>query len=101
MICPPLHRSACISILLVHLMPASAAEPVKTIELWPNGAPGEMADVGDERDMTKPSDGLVAGKPVIRLGNVSKPTITLYRPPSAQATGTAVLVCPGGGYNIL
>src|SRR5256885_11633897 len=51
--------------------------------------------------MTKPSDGLIAGKPVIRLGNVSKPTITMYRPPADKDTGAAVLVCPGGGYHIL
>jgi acetyl esterase/lipase len=75
------------------------AEP--TLVLWPNGAPGEHRQLGKERDMTKPSDGLVAGKPVIRLGNVTNPTITLYRPPAGDDTGACVLVCPGGGYNIL
>ena len=35
------------------------------------------------------------------LTNVTKPTITVYRPSSATPTGTAVLVCPGGGYRIL
>lgn len=79
--------------------PVSAEVPV--IELWPNGTPGEKTNLGEEKDTTKPSDNLVAGKPLIRLGNVSKPTITLYRPPADKNTGTAVLVCPGGGYNIL
>jgi acetyl esterase/lipase len=37
---------------------------------------------------------------VIRLGNVSNPTLTLY-PPAATNTGAAVLVFPGGGYHIL
>ena len=78
-----------------------ASEPARVIELWPKGAPGEKGDLGEERDMTKPSDGLIAGKPVIRLGNVSKPTITMYRPPADKDTGAAVLVCPGGGYHIL
>jgi len=78
---------------------ATAAAPV--IELWPKGAPGEKANLGEEKDTTKPSDNLVAGKPLIRLGNVSKPTISLYRPPADKDTGAAVLVCPGGGYNIL
>src|SRR5207244_4780797 len=77
------------------------AESVKTIELWPNGAPGEKGDLGEERDMTKPTDGLIAGKPVIRLGNVSKPRISIYRAPREKAIGAAVLVCPGGGYHIL
>jgi acetyl esterase/lipase len=44
---------------------------------------------------------LIAGKLVIRLGNVSKPTIRIYRPPADKDTGAAVLVFPGGGYHIL
>src|SRR4029450_3443221 len=73
-----------------------AGEPSNIIELWPNGAPGEKSDIGEERDMTKPTDGLIAGKPVIRLGNVSKPTVSIYRPPADRATSAAVIVCPGG-----
>ncbi len=80
------------------LLNASASEPMA---LWPNGAPGETGDIGAERDMTKPDDGLVAGKRVIRIGNVSAPTLTLYRPPPDKDTGAAVVVCPGGGYTIL
>jgi acetyl esterase/lipase len=78
-----------------------AAEPPKVIELWPGTVPGEKGDIGEEQDTTKPTDNAVAGKPVIRLGNVSKPTITIYRPPAARDTGAAVMVCPGGGYHIL
>jgi len=78
-----------------------ASEPTKVVELWPQRAPGEKGDIGEERDMTKPSDGLIAGKPVIRLGNVSRPTITIYRPPADRDTGATVIVCPGGGYHIL
>ena len=78
-----------------------AAEPAKEIPLWPGQAPGEKGEIGEERDMTKPSEGKVSGKSVIRLGNVSKPSITLYRPPAAKDTGAAVLVCPGGAYQIL
>lgn len=51
--------------------------------------------------MTTDKDGLVVGKRLIRLGNVSTPTITLYRPPQAKDTGAAVVVFPGGGYRIL
>ncbi len=71
------------------------------IALWPEQAPGEKGDIGEERDTSKAGEGLVAGKPLIRLGNVSKPTITLHRPPADKDTGAAVLVCPGGGYSIL
>ncbi len=76
------------------------AEPT-TIPLWPQGVPGQAVSVGEERDMTKPKDGRVAGKPVIRIGNVSTPTITVFRPEKAKDTGATVVVCPGGGYNIL
>jgi acetyl esterase/lipase len=78
-----------------------AAEPAKVVELWPTGAPGEKGDIGEERDTTKPTDNLIAGKPVIRLGNVSKPTISIYRPAADKDTGATVIVCPGGGYHIL
>jgi len=79
-----------------------AAEPSKVIiELWPNGAPNEKGDIGEEKDTTKSTDNLIAGKPLIRLGNVSKPTLHIFRPPADKDTGAAVLVCPGGGYHIL
>jgi acetyl esterase/lipase len=43
----------------------------------------------------------VAGRGVIRLGNVWSPTLTVYKPSQNQDTGASVLVCPGGGYHIL
>ena len=79
---------------------AHAAE-LPVIALWPDKVPGDTNSIGDEKDMTKPSDGLIAGKPLIRLGNVSTPTITLYRAPQEKNTGAAVVVFPGGGYHIL
>ena len=85
------------------LTPARAAEanaPVP-IPLWPDRAPGEKTDLPEEQDLTKPSDGTIAGRRLIRLGNVSRPTLTIYRPPADRDTGAAVLVCPGGGYHIL
>ncbi|HSH93058.1 MAG TPA: alpha/beta hydrolase, partial [Roseimicrobium sp.] len=75
-----------------------AAEP---IPLWPKGAPGEKGDIGEEKDMTKPTENKVGGKVLIRLGNVSNPTLTFFPAPKDKNTGTTVLVCPGGGYNIL
>ena len=76
------------------------AEP-PAVRLWPGAAPGDNGGLGEEMDTTKPSDNLVAGKPVIRIGNVSEPTITVFDPPADKSTGTAVVVCPGGGYHIL
>jgi acetyl esterase/lipase len=78
-----------------------AAEPSLVLPLWPGTAPGDTQPIGPEQDQTKPTDNLVAGKGLIRLGNVSKPTISLYQPPADKKTGTTVVVCPGGGYQIL
>lgn len=77
------------------LLNAGAAEPQL---LWPDGAPGEAGDLGEERDTTSPDE---KTNRVIRLGNVTQPTITLYRAPADNDTGATVVVCPGGGYNIL
>lgn len=70
------------------------------MKIWPNGAPGADANPAPEIDTTKPTDNLIAGKPIIRLGNVSVPTITLYAPAHGN-TGAAVIVFPGGAYRIL
>ena len=57
----------------------SAGVP-KEVQLWPGTAPGERGNIGEEKVTTKPTDQLIAGKPVIPLGNVSKPMITIYSP---------------------
>jgi len=71
---------------------------------WPptagHAAPGAVANPPAEADTTTAKDNLIAGRPVVRLGNVSTPTLTLYQP-KGQNTGAAVVVFPGGGYKIL
>jgi len=74
------------------------ADPVR---IWPGAAPGEKGGLGKEADTSKADSDLIAGRPVVRLGNVADPTIEVYRAPAATNTGTAVLVCPGGGFYIL
>ena len=70
-----------------------------TMPLWPNGVPG-AANLPPEVDATTPKDALIAGRPIIRLGNVASPTLTVYAP-KGNNTGAAVVVFPGGGYQIL
>jgi acetyl esterase/lipase len=77
-----------------------AASGHATFDLWPQGAPGAKPSAAAETDISKADDYLVAGKPIIRLGNVSTPTITLYQA-KINPSGAAVVVFPGGGYNIL
>ena len=64
--------------------PSSAAIP-----LWPEGVPGAIKDAGPETL----DEGLVR--------NVHEPSLTPYLPPPGRANGTAVIICPGGGYTVL
>jgi acetyl esterase/lipase len=74
----------------------SADKPL-VIDVWPAAAPGETGAIGAEKLV----DGQPGQRQVKRLTNVSKPTLTVFRPASDKDTGAAVLICPGGGYNIL
>lgn len=74
-----------------------AAEKPLVLDVWPGKAPGEMGQVGEEKFLEQKA----GEKPVKRLTNVSKPTITVFRPEKDKDTGAAVVICPGGGYNIL
>lgn len=75
------------------LTPLSAAEP---IPLWPEGVPGEAElKLPAETREEKNKDG------IWRVGNVATPTMQVYPAPADKNTGAAVVVCPGGGYNIL
>ncbi len=62
-------------------------------DLWPGMAPGQ----------TNMLEGTVkpAKDDIIRLGDVTKPNLTLYRADKPGKAATAVIVCPGGGYSIL
>ena len=75
---------------------ALTAEPIE-LNLWPDRAPGETGDAGPERVL----DEQPGKRKVIRLTDVSKPTLTVYRPAAEKANGCAVVICPGGGYHIL
>lgn len=72
--------------------PAVAQQPAPSsdaIPLWPEGVPGAIRDAGPEVVLNG------------RVGNVQKPTLTPYLAPAGRRSGTAVIVCPGGGYNLL
>lgn len=83
-----------LALTLTLALPATGADPIK---LWPGKAPGETKDIPPE-NFVEPKKGQAEVK---RLANVSEPTITVYSPAKERANGTAVIVAPGGGYNIL
>lgn len=78
----------------------SAAEPM-VVTLWPDAPPGPAVDLPAEADQTKPSDPLIAGRRIIKLGNVTTPQLVIHRPAPERDTGASVVICPGGGYHIL
>ena len=79
---------------------AQATEPL-VWDLWPGTPPGDTADLPPEFDRSGPDGRMVAGRRVIRLTNVSSPTLSIYRPRPDIDTGTAVVIAPGGGHTIL
>ena len=68
------------------------------ILLFPKGAPGETTKLVEKASR---NGGKVGGETVLRITNVSEPTITIYQAPEEVAMGSAMIVCPGGGYSIL
>jgi acetyl esterase/lipase len=77
---------------------AMAAETPRVLDVWPGKAPGEKGDVGEEK-VQEPKAG--DKHPVRRITNVTHPTLTVFKPASDKDTGAAVVIAPGGGYNIL
>ena len=69
------------------------AEP-QVIALWPGGAPGS-----EDWTQKETISAMQSGMKVIR--NVTQPTLTAYLPDPAIATGTAMIVCPGGAFHFL
>ncbi len=80
---------------------ADEATPIVVKNVWPGKPPGETKELPPEQDVTKPGAKDAGGKPIIRLTNVSIPTLSVYKPAKEIDSGTAVVICPGGGHNIL
>jgi len=97
----PLRLTLLTGILLVAARGALSAEPAHILDVWPGKPPGEERNVGPETDLTKPEDRLIAGRRIIKLGNVTTPQIHVFLPQKEKRTGTAMVVCPGGGFHIL
>jgi acetyl esterase/lipase len=70
------------------------ADP-KVIPLWPGAAPGSEHWSYEETDRIGPQD------TTRRISNVTHPTLTVYVPEAGVAVGTAIVVCPGGGFRFL
>lgn len=72
---------------------AVAEEPV-VISLWDGIAPGSEEFAGEEQVEQRGKAGLADGW----VTGVSQPTLTVIAPSEEERNGTAVVICPGGGY---
>ena len=81
--------------------PVIAADNPLVVELWPGNVPDESGNIGPEKFLMSPKldrKQVEVTESTRMVTNVSRPTITIYRPAKDKDTGTAVLICPGGGY---
>jgi acetyl esterase/lipase len=81
--------------------PVALDEKPVVLELWQGKVPDETGDIGAEKSLMSPKldrKQVEVTEPTKMVTNVSKPSITIYRPPKDKDTGTAVMICPGGGY---
>lgn len=81
-----------LALLFVCAATARAADPA-IINLWPGKAPGETADLGDEK--------ITKNEKMYRVTNVGTPTLTVFRPEKSKDTGAALIIAPGGAYQFL
>jgi acetyl esterase/lipase len=70
------------------------------VPIWPGAAPDPQPVAGPEIARSSGKNDLIGGKPAVGINNVTKPTMTVYSP-TGKNTGAAVVVFPGGGYQML
>jgi hypothetical protein len=96
----PVALAAALFISLIVGWTADAAER-SVVEIWPGKVPDENGDIGAERIRMSPKldrKQVEVTEQTRLITDVTKPTITIYRPAAEKNTGTAVVICPGGGY---
>jgi len=82
-------------IALTMLSISSYSQNQKPVYLWPDQVPGET---GIKHDPVQTPN---KDRDVIRLTDVTNPSFLVFKPSKATNNGAGVIVCPGGGYEIL
>lgn len=85
--------SAVVAVFAVSL---SAQDQHPEIKLWPTGLPAGSVQIDDAKIAQLKSELTEE-----RIKYVDVPTLTVFEAPPETANGCAVIICPGGGYNIL
>jgi acetyl esterase/lipase len=84
-------RALCTAIIFVCLTPHAASAAAPVVKIWPGVAPGSEKWTQQERAVENTPLGTV-------IFNVVTPTLTAYLPERGKATGTGVIVAPGGAF---
>ena len=66
-----------------------------TVYLWPDQVPNE------EKEKQAPVISDNTQRNVTRIAEVSNPALIVYEPKKPNTSNVGIIVCPGGGYNIL
>ena len=88
-------------VLICAAWSAVALDRPTVVEVWPGDPPNESGGIGPERVRMSPKldrEQVEVTESTRLITDVTKPTLTLYRPAKEMDTGTAILICPGGGY---
>lgn len=86
--------SAVVLLAGLTVSPARAADPYFELPIWPGIAPGSEGRTEKETWEERGKNGVVNRA----VRQIHTPTIFLYLPAKTKATGVAVLIAPGGGY---
>ena len=74
------------------------ADTAPVVYLWPKGSPTLQG--ADEKERLSPPDAQ-PGQRINSIRNVHNPSIEVHLPAADKATGTAIVVAPGGGHSQL
>ncbi len=86
---------ACLAVGLNQGDAAWAADKALVLDVWPGKAAGDHRQIGPER-VRAPAE--APTKDAKWITNVTRPTISVFRPDTGDNTRVAVVICPGGGY---
>jgi acetyl esterase/lipase len=90
-----------LSVLMCTTCPVVGADNPLVVEIWPGKVPDESGNIGPERVRMSPAldrKQVEVTEPTQLITDVTKPSLTIYRPAKEKDTGTTMLICPGGGY---
>lgn len=81
-----------VQVFILLMITVNGLSQPREIYLWPSGAPGSEGKTGREKIRIVENENVIS--------NIHNPSITAYLP-ARNATGTAVIIAPGGGHREL